>query len=70
MRALTDEELPGYCTLHCRTPVAAFHKMHIARLCELAGQHDDAKAVRRGNDWLHLGPGVIDPIVKKIEARK
>lgn len=67
---LTDEELPGYCLLHCRTPIAAFHKRHIARLCRMAGDNEDADAVERGNDWLYLGPSVIDPIVEKISERR
>lgn len=70
MTDLTDKELPGYALLHCETPVAAFHKSHIARLCRMAGMDDDADAVERGNDWLHLGPEVIRPIVAKIPERK
>lgn len=68
MADLTDDELPGYCLLHCETEVAAFHKNHIARLCRLAGRNDDADRVENGNDWLHLGPDVIRPIVKAISG--
>ena len=33
----TDEELIGYCEIHCQTDVAAFHKAHIRRMMMLAG---------------------------------
>jgi len=66
MSDLTDKELPSYCLTHCETPVGAFHKKHIVRLLKMAGQDDDAAKVEGGNDWLHLGPGMIRPIVARI----
>lgn len=66
MADLTDEELPGYALLHCETPVGAFHQRHVARLLRLAGREEDAAKVECGNEWLHLGPSVIRPIVAAI----
>lgn len=71
MDDLTDEELPGYAILHCRTPVGAFHKRHVVRLLELAGMDEAAETARtRGPDWYHLGPEQIDPVVAKINERR
>jgi len=66
MSGLTDEELPGYCLVHCETERGQFHKDHIVRLLRLAGRDDDAAKIERGREWLFLGPGFIRPIVKGI----
>lgn len=66
MDDLTDEELPGYCLLHCETEIGAFHKKHIARLLRMAGQTEDAAKVEAGRNWYYLGPNAIRPVVKKI----
>lgn len=34
---MTDEELIGYCDIHCETPRALFVGAHINRMIELAG---------------------------------
>lgn len=68
MADLTDAELPGYATIHCRTEIAAFHKKHVVRLLELA-KDSRAGEIRDSNrEWYNLGPGVIDPIVDAINV--
>lgn len=42
---MTDEQFLGYCSIHCETPVAGFHKDHVARLLRLAGEPDEANEV-------------------------
>lgn len=67
MTDLTDAELPGYFTLHCRTEVAAFHKNHVIRLLRLAGMNEEADVVdKHPKQFWHFGPDVIDPIVERI----
>lgn len=34
---MTDEQLIGYCEIHCETPRALFKGSHINRMLELAG---------------------------------
>lgn len=68
---LTDEELPGYAYLHCRTPVGAFHKTHVSRLLHLAGEDEQADICDRSTrEWYYLGPGAVDPLLDQIKARK
>lgn len=68
---LTDEELPEYAIIHCQTPVAAFHKIHVERLLRMAGDMEEADAVNKSiQEWFYLGEGVIYPIVKKIRQRQ
>ena len=37
MSEMTDDELIGYCEIHCETPRALFHFGHINRMIKLAG---------------------------------
>ena len=37
MSEMTDDELIGYCLIHCRTERALFHKDQINRMIALAG---------------------------------
>lgn len=67
---LTDEELPGYATLHCDTDVAAFRTSHFARLLRLAGMNEDAAWVEEdGREFWYLGASIVDPIVARIRER-
>ena len=34
---MNDDELIGYCSIHCTTERALFHRDHINRMVELAG---------------------------------
>lgn len=35
---MTDDELIGYCQIHCETPRALFHADHVNRMLVLAGR--------------------------------
>lgn len=48
MSAMNDEQLIGYCAIHCETPRALFIGRHINRMCELAGV-----ATRVGDEEWH-----------------
>lgn len=37
MSDITDDDLPGYCEIHCRTERALFHSSHLNRMLALAG---------------------------------
>ena len=47
---MTDEELIGYCELHCTTERALFHVDHLDRMLELAGRPDGY--VKTCKDWV------------------
>ena len=49
---MTDQQLIGYCRLHCTTERALFHADHINRMLELAGH--PAGYVRRVDGWLSV----------------
>ena len=68
---LTDEELPGYALLHCRTPVGAFHKKHVSRLLRMAGEDKQADICDRSiREWYYLGPESVDPLVEQINDKR
>jgi len=53
MSKMTNEELIGYCGIHCETPRALFHRDHIARMIALAGYPPDWPDPREGIDnWV------------------
>lgn len=64
MSDLTDGELLSYATIHCRTPVGAFHKSHVERLLRLAGREEDAQRMAGSwKEWWNLGEETVDPLV-------
>jgi hypothetical protein len=61
----TDDELLGYCELHCRTPVALFHREQVARVCALAGVRLDPY----WPVWASVGDATMLPLIEKARAR-
>lgn len=63
MSDLTDDELPGYCEIHCRTERALFHSKHLNRILALAGHPPDYhKTVPEG--WYTVRENTMDPLIK------
>jgi hypothetical protein len=63
---MSDEELIGYCALHCKTERALFHRDHVIRIFELAGQ------LPRGviPEWVVLHEEAMMPLVEKARRRQ
>ena len=64
---MTDEQLIGYCEIHCRSERALFHADHINRLLELAGHPENY--VRRVSGWLSLHDDAMMPLCKLARNR-
>jgi Multiubiquitin len=60
----TDEELIGYCDLHSRTDRALFHRDHVRRMFELAGE-----PVPEIPEWVSVPAWDMEPLVKAARAR-
>ncbi len=58
----SDEEIVGYCAIHCRTDVALFHRGQMLHLAQVAGCPE---VVREGWAWGAFGPETVDPLVAK-----
>ena len=68
MADLTDDELPGYCEIHCRTERALFHSSHLNRMLALAGHPPGYhKTVRDG--WHTVYSESMDPLIKLARER-
>lgn len=67
--SLTDEELPGYARIHCRTERALFHAGHLRRLFELAGMSIPSELVG-SNGFFAVHEDQMDPILEAIEKQK
>lgn len=68
MADLTDEQLLGYCALHCRTERALFHSSHLNRMLELAGYPSDYnKSVTEG--WHSVHENTLGPLIRLAEER-
>ncbi len=68
MADLTDQELPGYCEIHCRTERALFHSKHLNRMLELAGHPDGYfKTVPEGFHAVYSE--TMDPLIKLARER-
>lgn len=61
----TDEELLGYCELHCRTDVALFHIDQVRRVCVIA----DVDLDPFWPNWCSVGETTMLPLVEKARAR-
>lgn len=62
---MTDAEFLGYCEIHCETPVGQFHRKHIARLLELAG--DAVPTLDR--EWYRPSEWAVKDAVKRARSR-
>lgn len=52
---MEDDELIGYCELHCQTTRALFHFEHVNRMIELAGFPDNyPKKLDGSKEWYSL----------------
>lgn len=67
--SLTDEELPGYARIHCRTECALFHAGHLRRLYGLAGIPIPS-VLLGSNGFFSVHEDVMDPILEAIELQK
>jgi hypothetical protein len=61
---MNDQELIEYCELHCHTERALFHKAHVRRMFELAG---DKKVLERFDaltlpDWVAVHAEAMVPL--------
>jgi hypothetical protein len=63
---MTDEEFLGYCDLHCETPVGMFHRKHIARLAELAGD----VATPLAQEWYRPSERAVKEAVARARGRR
>jgi hypothetical protein len=60
---MTDEELVGYCEIHCRTERAVFHKQHIDQLLRLAGRHQVA-----AEEWASYHEETLQPVIDEAKV--
>lgn len=60
---MNDNELIGYCNIHCETDLALFHKNHVRRMFELAGEPVPVNIDEQ--DFWSVGPDLMRPLVKK-----
>lgn len=65
---MTDDDLPEYCALHCRTPRALFHTSHLRRLFELAGEEVPEQISRDG--FISAYADVLDPVIAKAKEKE
>jgi hypothetical protein len=64
MKEWSDDEFLGYFELHCRTPLALFHRGHVERLLRMAGH---AVPGRLG-EWTSVHNDVADPLIAQARA--
>lgn len=65
---MTDDDLPGYAEIHCRTPRALFHTSHLRRLFELAGE--DVPDQIKCDGFISAYADVLDPIIDKAKKNR
>ena len=65
---MTDEDLPEYAAIHCRTPRALFHTSHLRRLFEIAGEEVPDQIRRDG--FISAYADVLDDIIAKAKKNQ
>lgn len=65
---MTDEDLPEYAAIHCRTPRALFHTSHLRRLFEIAGEEVPDQINRDG--FISAYADVLDDIIAKAKKNQ
>lgn len=64
---MSDDDLLGYLTIHCRTELGMTSKVMLRRLFDLAGEDAPPDLDRRA--FWNTSPEVIDPLVEKARER-
>lgn len=64
-----DGDFIGYCELHCKTERALFHRDHIKRMAQLAGDAALLDVVDTLAEWITAHEDAMLPLVEKARAR-
>lgn len=64
---MSDEELIGYCAIHCTTERALFHISHINRMLKLAGREELSH--RDHGEW-HSMHEDMEQLVKEVREKR
>ena len=63
----TDEQLIGYCQLHCETPRALFHTSHINRILKLANYPEGYPQEPLEDNFVNCDSDCMLPLLKIIK---
>lgn len=62
---MSDDELIGYCEIHCKTERALFHVSHVERIYKLAGRQSPLSLPA----FVSVGPDTMLPLVALARKR-